>query len=267
MPVEPIEENYPRFQKYLPETEIVEGNFMLRFARTAAELDAILELRFEIFNLELHEGLEASYATGRDEDEFDAQCHHLLVTNTLTREVVGTYRMQTFEMAGAVERFYSFGEFDLAELPATVLAQSVELGRACVAQKFRSKQVLNLLWRGLAQYLMHNRKRFLFGCCSLASQDAEEGKRVMDYLCAHRHLHPDWQVLPHAKYQCYPAGFAVLNEKPVELPRLMQIYLMIGAKICGPPALDRRFKTIDYLALFDVQQLDPRSAKFFFREE
>ena len=267
MPLDSTAEEYPRFREFLPGTEIVEGKFHLRFARTAEELGAILELRFEIFNLELHEGLEASYATGRDEDEFDAQCHHLLVTDTATGAIVGTYRMQTFEMAGAVENFYSFSEFDLARLPREVIAQSVELGRACVAQKYRSKQVLNLLWRGLAHYLTHNGKRYLFGCCSLTSQEAEEGKRVMDYLCTHGHVHPEWHVPPHAAYSCYPAGFAVADFHAVELPRLMQLYLLIGAKICGPPALDRRFKTIDYLALFDVRHLDPRSAKFFFRQE
>ncbi len=267
MPPDSTALNYPRFREFLPETEIVAGQFHLRFARTAAELDAILKLRFAVFNLELHEGLETSYATGRDEDEFDARCHHLLVTNLSTSEAVGTYRMQTFEMAGAVEGFYSHSEFDLAQLPPEMIAQSVELGRACVAQKYRSKQVLNLLWRGLAQYLTYNHKRYLFGCCSLTSQEAGDGKRVMDYLCAHHYLHPHWHVQPHAAYRCYPAGFAVTDEKPVELPRLMQIYLMIGAKICGPPALDRRFRTIDYLALFDVQHLDPRSARYFFREE
>lgn len=262
-----LDSHYPRFLEFLPETEIVEGKFRLRFARHAGELDAILKLRFEIFNLELHEGLESSFATGRDEDEFDAACHHLLVTNTTTNEIAGTYRMQTLEMAGAVEGFYSFSEFNLSGLPPEMLAQSVELGRACVAQKYRSKQVLNLLWRGLAKYLTHNRKRYLFGCCSLTSQDPAEGKRVMDYLSAHDYVQRDWQIFPHDEYQCYPANDITPEEKPVALPRLMQLYLMIGAKICGPPALDRRFKTIDFLALFDVQHLDPRSVKFFFRNE
>jgi putative hemolysin len=259
--------SYPRFSECLPDTDVTEGRFRLRFARDLDALDAILELRFEVFNLELHEGLESSFATGRDEDEFDAVCHHLMVTDVATDKIVGTYRMQTFEMAGSLQGFYSFSEFDLASVPGRVLAQSVELGRACVAKKYRSKQVLNLLWRGLARYLKHNCKRYLFGCCSLTSQSPAEGKRLMDYLALHQHVHPHVRILPHAEYLCYPEDFVAPQENPVALPRLMQIYLMIGAKICGPPALDRRFKTIDYLALFDVQHLDPRSVKFFFGEE
>ncbi len=30
---------------------------------------------------------------------------------------------------------------------------------------------------------------------------------------------------------------------------------MIGAKICGPPAIDREFGTIDFLTLLDLQAL------------
>jgi len=44
---------------------------------------------------------------------------------------------------------------------------------------------------------------------------------------------------------------------------LMRVYLSFGAKICGPPAIDRQFKTIDYLAFFDAETLDPRAGAYF----
>jgi len=34
--------------------------------------------------------------------------------------------------------------------------------------------------------------------------------------------------------------------------------LAVGAKICGPPAIDREFKTIDFLTLLDLEALHPR---------
>jgi putative hemolysin len=40
-----------------------------------------------------------------------------------------------------------------------------------------------------------------------------------------------------------------------KIPKLLRAYLTIGAKICGPPALDRQFKTIDFLTLLDLQVL------------
>jgi len=39
------------------------------------------------------------------------------------------------------------------------------------------------------------------------------------------------------------------------VPKLLMAYLSIGAKICGPPAIDREFKTIDFLTLLDLDSL------------
>jgi putative hemolysin len=41
----------------------------------------------------------------------------------------------------------------------------------------------------------------------------------------------------------------------VPVPKLLRAYLSLGAKICGPPALDREFKTIDFLTLIDLRAL------------
>jgi putative hemolysin len=40
-----------------------------------------------------------------------------------------------------------------------------------------------------------------------------------------------------------------------EPPRLLRAYLAIGARICGAPALDREFGTIDFLTLLDLNAL------------
>jgi putative hemolysin len=52
----------------------------------------------------------------------------------------------------------------------------------------------------------------------------------------------------------------VSNWKKVKLtrpPKLLRTYLALGAKICGPPAFDREFKTIDFLTLIDLNSLAP----------
>ena len=73
---------YPIFTDSIPTREICEGRYIGRFARTRDELDAVLKLRFDVFNLELGEGLESSFLTSRDLDEFDDVCHHLIVEDT-----------------------------------------------------------------------------------------------------------------------------------------------------------------------------------------
>ena len=46
-------------------------------------------------------------------------------------------------------------------------------------------------------------------------------------------------------------------------PKLLRAYLAIGAKICSAPAIDRAFKTIDFLTLLDLHTLHPRVAARF----
>lgn len=255
---------YPIAPELLPDREIEEGHYQLRFARNDEDLDAVLRLRYEVFNLELEEGLDSSHDTGRDLDRFDPVCHHLMVIEKTSGEVVGCYRMQTSEMAARNLGFYSESEFDLTGFPPAVIDGSMEIGRACVARDHRSTHVLFLLWKGLALYVAANRRRFLFGCSSLTSQDPVEGKAFMDQLTRKDHLHPHFVIRPQPGFECYADGFEGDPERRVKTPPLFRIYLRHGAKVCGPPAIDREFKTIDFLVLFDVDRMDPKMFETFF---
>ncbi len=255
---------YPGSPEQLPDGELQAGRYTVRFARSVEDLDAIQRLRFEIFNLELGEGLETAFASGRDHDDLDPFFHHLLIASSDTGETVGTYRLQTAEMAGR-HGFYSAGEFDLRALPAEFLAGAVEVGRACVARGHRNGRVLNLLWRGLAIYLMHNRKRHLFGCCSLTSQDTALGMATLQHLRREGLMHPELSIVPLDGFRCDDADPAEIAACQPHIPPLFQSYLTLGARVCGPPALDRVFKTIDFLVALDVTTLDAHSYRFFFR--
>ena len=79
--------------------KISDKKYIVKLAEDLIEVDEVLKLRFEVFNLELKEGLDTSFSTLRDEDEFDRQCHHLLVIDRASGKIVGTYRLQTLEMA------------------------------------------------------------------------------------------------------------------------------------------------------------------------
>ena len=68
------------------------GNLEVKLASNLTEIDACAA-RFEVFNLELQEGLVSSYDRGYDTDAYDAYCDHLIVKDTTSGEVVGTYRL------------------------------------------------------------------------------------------------------------------------------------------------------------------------------
>lgn len=227
------------------------GSRRVRFARDERDVEACLRLRYEVFNVELGEGLVESEALGLDRDRFDGVCDHLMVFDEPSGEVVGTYRMQTHAMAQAAHGFYSAGEYDLAHVPAEWLTRTVELGRAAILGPHRDKTVLFLLWRGIASYQQWNAMRYLFGCSSITSQDPEEGLKAYDWLERAGHLHPCFQVPSLPDYACEATHHAPFTGD-YELPKLFEFYIRYGAKICSRPALDRSFGTIDFLTWTDT---------------
>ena len=222
--------------------------YRARLAQTTAEVTAAQALRFEVFNVELDEGLVHAYDNGLDADPFDAVCAHLIVEEGLSGAVVGTYRMQSGMQARRNLGYYSEREFDFSPFEAE-RHQVLELGRACVHRQHRNFAVLNLLWKGIGAYARDHGARYLVGCSSLTSQD--EGVGAAAFAQLQPHLAPAaWQTMPHP-------GFACAMQQPrhetVRIPRLLSAYLALGAAICGPPAIDREFRTIDFLTWIDIE--------------
>jgi putative hemolysin len=238
--------------------------YSTRFAQDLADVRAVQRLRFEVFNLELQEGLAEAYALGRDEDVFDEVCHHLLVMGP-DEGVVGTYRMLSLELLPPDgPGLYAATEFDLSGLPAEVLADSVEVGRACVSAGHRSGRVITMLWRGLAHYMTWHRKRYLFGCCSIPATSKAEGHRLYRALRQRPGAFSETiQITPLPSLDCLTVPFEAEDCADVALPPLFESYLRLGARVCGPPALDAEFGTVDFFMLLDLHTLPPRAQRFF----
>jgi putative hemolysin len=233
--------------------------YTLHMACEPSQVIAAQRLRFEVFNLEMGEGLATSAETGLDVDVFDAVCQHLLVVEISSGAVVGTYRMQTGNNAAAHLGYYSAREFDFKPFEMA-RGEIVELGRACVAVAHRNQSVLGLLWKGIARYAQSQRARYLIGCSSLTSQDQAQGLAAYAKLaeCALAPL--EWRTMPVEGWRCQSCGVEV---EAVPVPRLMSAYLAAGAKICGEPAIDREFGTIDFLTWMDLQAMPQRVLRKF----
>jgi len=229
--------------------------YAVSLATTLEEVRACQRLRYEVFNAELGEGLESSHALGLDRDHFDVICDHLMVRETQTGEVVGTYRMQTGYRAKGNAGYYSEEFFDFAPYEALRSAM-LELGRACVQRDHRDSMVLMLLWKGISRYARETRARYLVGCSSLTSQDPAEGHALYMRL-RDEHLAPAClQTAPRPDHALPKLVRTAAG--PVKTPRLLRTYLELSAKICGPPAIDREFKTIDFLTLLDLERIPAR---------
>jgi putative hemolysin len=253
------------------------GRYRLRMAQTREDRNAACRLRFKVFNIELGEGLQASYRTGMDTDRFDDVCEHLLVEDKTeenpARRIVGTYRMQSGLTARRCLGYYSEQEFSFA--PYEALRPGIlELGRASIDREHRTPEVLTLLWRGIAQYATNMGLRYLIGCSSINSKDSAEGWLMYNQL-EHYRVSPEFMTESTSAYACPieqqgppaqtsgPEGEAAQAPAPYKVPKLLRTYLTIGARIAAPPAWDREFGTIDFLTLLDLKLLSASARNRF----
>ena len=69
------------------------ADFEIRITRDKTEIAAAQRLRFDIFNLEIKMGVGSSFQRGLDADDYDPFCEHLIVRDSKSGLVVGTYRL------------------------------------------------------------------------------------------------------------------------------------------------------------------------------
>lgn len=243
--------------------EGVENNlYNVKIAESKDEVDAALRLRYDVFVNELQRWNGNS--DGRDHDLYDDQCHHMIVVEKSSGNVIGTYRLQTQELAKKGEGFYTYKRFELDQFPDEVLSNGVEIGRACVEEKHRNGRVLYLLWKGLAGYLDYFNKRFLFGYSALSTTNPVIALNTYTYLKRNNYLHPDLHVDVKKEYRCLGEASNGQSTDEIDIPPLLKNYIEVGTRVCSHPAHDRELDLIHFLILLDVEAISDRVRKMFF---
>jgi putative hemolysin len=230
------------------------GQFRAGMAESLDDLIDCQRLRYLVFNCELGEGLDSSARIGLDRDRYDFICDHLMVRNISTGQLVGTYRMQSGFRAKGNLGYYSEQFFDFTPYEG-LRAEVLELGRACVHTEYRNSAVLHMLWKGVARYAMSCGARYLLGCSSVTSQDENEGIALYELLREKHLIEPSFRTKPKPDFACRSTN---ASTPAPATPRLFCAYLDVSARLCGPPAIDREFKTIDFLTLIDLQRIPDR---------
>ncbi len=223
-------------------------NFVLKTAESPFELRQVLKLRHEVFYKELQDRV---HETSLDFDEFDAICDHLIIIDKKSARIVGTYRMISSTFSN---RFYSQGEFNLDGL----LAQpgvKLELGRACIDAEFRTGAIINLLWKGIAEYILKTDTAYLFGCASVHTVDAVIASRLLALLRAKGLAVDELDVKPNDKFRCILPRVQADESMEKEIPPLIQSYIMAGAKFYGEPALDVDFHCFDFFMMLKISEM------------
>jgi putative hemolysin len=228
------------------------------------DVQAALRLRFEVFNIEMNEGLASSHATGLDEDGYDRYCDHIIVADPARDLVVGTYRLMTGAMAAKGIGFYSESEFELSNLKS-LPGEKLELGRACVHRDYRGSAVLNLMWAGIARYIEEHDVRFVFGCGSIHTVNPMIVSNIYAYLKSGHLVDESLRVTPRNAVPGFDPD-ARLDRRTVlgNIPPLMLAYMRLGARVCGEPAFDAEFGVSDFLVLLDRDRLLERYRDRYF---
>ena len=254
--------------------DLSSGPLQVRLAENAADVEAAQALRYRIF----YERMGARPAPEmalhrRDFDAFDSVCDHLLVLDhdrgTGADAVVGTYRLIRREAAQRHGTFYSSGEYDITALIAYP-GEVLELGRSCVEPTYRPRPVMQLLWSGIAAYVLHHRIALMFGCASLPGTDPEAIAAPLSYLY-HHHLAP-----PALRARALPERYVEMNRLPLDaidaprtlaaLPPLIKGYLRLGGFVGEGAVVDEQFNTTDVCIVVQTDLVTEKYSRHYVRQ-
>lgn len=232
--------------------------FKLALAQSESEVREAQRLRYKVFAEEMGAHLQNG-EQGIDRDIYDAYCEHLLVRDTDSNEVVGTYRILSPEQAKKLGGYYSEEEFDLTRF--TIFRNHmVEVGRSCVHPDYRNGAVISLLWQGLAEYMVTGKYGYLIGCASISMADGGHMAASIYNRIKTDSLSPvEWRVFP----RCALPLDALESGLNAPLPPLIKGYLRLGSYVCGDPAWDPDFNTADLLMLLPMTRLNASYVRHF----
>jgi putative hemolysin len=245
----------------------------VRLAEDEIDIEAAQALRYRVFYEEMRARPTTDMARYRlDFDAFDPVCDHLLVIDESLGPdvdgVVGTYRLLRGSHAHRVGGFYSAGEFDLpafGHAPGGLL----ELGRSCVDARYRHRATMQLLWRGIAEYVFRHEIKLMFGCASLPGTDVDMLAESLSYL-RHFHLAPP-ELRGRARAERYvdmdqlPADDVDPRRAAARLPPLIKGYLRLGGVVGDGAVVDHQFNTTDVLVVVETDQVTDRYYNYYAR--
>lgn len=253
-----------KFLSYIPTYDVhIETNKYILKSATRNMLEEIFELRYQIFLEDGSEEEDVNY----DVDQFDPICDHIAIIDKETQKIVGTYRLLCSQWTN---HYYSQGEFNIDKF-LIIEGVKVELGRACIHHGHRNGAVIDLLWRGIGEYCLKTKAKYLFGCSSVHSIERGDALQLVKYFQNENLSSDEFQIGPINQYNmriedCEVESTELDNEEAKRvLPSLLRSYLQAGAKVYGKPALDLDFDCMDFFTIIDLDKLNQSYRKRYFK--
>lgn len=248
-------------KKKLP-VDVSLNDVQVRLAQSVSEIEAAQNLRYRVFYEERAAIPTADMARlKRDFDQFDDICDHLLVVDNSKPEsekVVGTYRLNRQSIAEQNFGFYTADEYNIDNL-VSYPGEILELGRSCVDEAYRNRPTMQLLWRGIAQYIQYHDITLMFGCASLPGVDPDEMAAQLSFLY-HSALAPE-SLRPVAVPDRYVDMKRMSADKYdakrilASLPPLIKGYLRLSGYVGDGAVVDHQFNTTDVCVIVETNNI------------
>lgn len=179
-----------------------------------------------------------------DSDQWDELAYHIVARDQ--NRVVGYYRAIVDNALG----FYTESEFDIAGLDLD-RARILEIGRAAVDPEFRNPAIIPMLWGRVIELAQDLDCQWIMGAASIRPADCNIYLAQNHWQTKYNYMNNDHAV-PLNPYQ------ESVTTSELAIPKLLQVYERLGARIVSDPGWDPVFGTADVVTLLDLQEINQR---------
>lgn len=237
------------------------STYQTRIADCAADIEAAQRLRHRAF----FEGQgRTGRADGRDVDDFDDKCLHVLVEDRNCGQLFATMRLLPLGSGAEIPETYSAQYYNLDALKAFDRPM-VEMGRFCIEPGVTDPDILRAAFAAVTSFVDREGVALLFGCSSFQGTDARAYEDAFAML-KERYLAPK-RWLPRIKAPNVFQFAQRLRRKPDRaralktMPPLLRSYLTMGGWVSDHAVVDRDMNTLHVFTGLEIGAIPPGRAR------
>jgi putative hemolysin len=241
------------------------GRYNARVAASAEDLRRAQELRYLSFIASNGAAASNERAEGRDVDEFDARCTHVLVEEQRSGALVCCFRFLPLQSGGEIGRSYSAQYYNLSALESFD-GPMVEMGRFCIHPDWQDPDILRVAWGAMTGFVDAAGVEMLFGCSSFHGTEAEAHLDAFALL-KDAHLAPK-RWLPRVKApNVFRFAQRLRRRSPdmrramAAMPPLLRTYLLMGGWVSDHAVVDRDLNTLHVFTGLEIRAIPPARAR------
>ncbi len=238
------------------------GKYTIRLAIGGDDLRKAQALRHLVF---IRDTGAAKRPDTLDADRFDTTCHHILIEESASKELVCCFRLLTIENGADIDKTYSAQFYDLTSLHG-FKGRIAEMGRFCVHPAHRSGDVLRIAWAAMTRYVDAGNIRLLIGCSSFQGIDADHYRDAFALLKDDHLAPPCWLPRPKAadifEFAQKLRQWRADRKRAIRLmPPLLRGYLSMGGWVSDHAVIDRDLNTLHVFTALETNRVPDRISK------